>query len=240
MFKVLKQFESVELSHIWQVKPSTIGTIYFNSPDDSVAGVQNRVGVFFFLAMNQAFINLSALELFIRERVIFKHENVSGFYRCSTYYCLKIICDLLPIRALPLIVFSVIVYWMLDLSSDAGKFFFFLLTLYCTTITACAICFAFSATFETFAIANIATAMSFVIMMLFSGMLVKLDSIGNWLEWVKYLSLMRYCLAALIINEFKGLELQKNGTSEKALAERFTYKSKRLTMKRIGINGSIS
>ncbi|CAD5118398.1 DgyrCDS7102 [Dimorphilus gyrociliatus] len=192
-----------------------IGAIYFNIPRDSDKGVRNSVGAFFFFAMNQSFGSLSALELFIKERVIFRHENVSGFYRCSSYYLSKITCDLLPIRIVPLLVFCVITYWMLDFQHDAGKFFFFFLTLYCTTTCACAIAFVYSATFESFAIANLSTTMTFVVMMLFSGIMVDLGSIGDWLEWMKYFSLMRYCIAGLAINELKGLDFydtHANGT----------------------------
>ncbi|CAD5118397.1 DgyrCDS7101 [Dimorphilus gyrociliatus] len=187
-----------------------IGAIFFDLPKDEVKGVQNRVGAFFFFVMTQAFINFSAIEIFIRERVIFQHENVSGFYRTSSYFLSKVFCDLLPLRALPLIVFALIVYYMLGLEDTAGKFFFFLLTLYLTSVSCCAICLAMSATFETLAIANIATSLIFVIMTLFSGMLANIESIADWLEWLKYFSLMRFCLQGLLINEFEGQYYTKN------------------------------
>ncbi|XP_068750941.1 broad substrate specificity ATP-binding cassette transporter ABCG2-like [Montipora capricornis] len=71
-----------------------------------------RVGVFFFLVMNTVFVNLSAVELFIKERPTFIHESASGYYRISVYFLAKIFCDLIPIRLLPASIFSVIVYFM--------------------------------------------------------------------------------------------------------------------------------
>ena len=45
-----------------------------------------------------------------------RHENVSGFYRVSAYFFSKIICDVIPMRLIPVILFSSITYFML------GKF----------------------------------------------------------------------------------------------------------------------
>ena len=48
-----------------------VGLIYRDVPDDYIGGIRNRTGAFFFIVMNQVFGNLSAVELFIKERVIF-------------------------------------------------------------------------------------------------------------------------------------------------------------------------
>lgn len=63
--------------------------------------------------MNQVFGNLSAVELFIKERVIFIHENANGFYRISSYFTAKVFCDLLPMRLIPTVLFCAIVYFMI-------------------------------------------------------------------------------------------------------------------------------
>ncbi|MEQ2275863.1 hypothetical protein XENORESO_009874, partial [Xenotaenia resolanae] len=41
---------------------------------------------------------------------------------------------------------------------------------------------------------------------IFSGLLVNLPSIVDWLAWLKYFSIPRYGFAALKINEFVGLK----------------------------------
>ena len=45
----------------------------------------------------------------------FRHENSSGYYRVSAYFLAKIICDVLPLRVLPTIVFAAISYWMIGM-----------------------------------------------------------------------------------------------------------------------------
>ena len=43
----------------------------------------------------------------------FRHETASGFYQVSAYFLSKIFCALIPAQLIPLIVFSVIIYFMI-------------------------------------------------------------------------------------------------------------------------------
>ncbi|XP_046345646.1 broad substrate specificity ATP-binding cassette transporter ABCG2-like isoform X1 [Haliotis rufescens] len=192
-----------------------VGAIYYDVEDTATGGIQNRVGAFFFIIMNQVFGNLSAVELFIKERAIFMHENVSGFYRVSSYFLAKVFCDVIPMRLVPVAAFSAIVYWMIGLRNAAGYFFYFLLDLFLTSLAASGLAFAISASVRIFAIANLLIALCYVFMMLFSGLLVKITSIVEWLQWLKWFSIFRYSLDALSINELAGevyCDAGSNGT----------------------------
>ena len=50
-----------------------------------------------------------------------RHESASGFYRVSTYFLAKVFCDIIPMRAVPLCVYSVIIYFMAG-KNDAVDF----------------------------------------------------------------------------------------------------------------------
>ncbi|XP_033741263.1 broad substrate specificity ATP-binding cassette transporter ABCG2-like isoform X2 [Pecten maximus] len=191
-----------------------VGAIYWQIDDDCTSGIQNRVGVFFFVVMNQVFGNLSAVELFIKERAIFMHENVSGFYRVSSYFCSKIFCDVVPMRLIPVSIFAVITYFMIGLQVDVGKFFLYLLSLFLVTLSASGFAFFFSASVRIFAVANLCIALCYVFMMVFGGLLVNLDSIADWLEWIKWFSIFRYGLNALLVNELKDLNLYNKTTGQ--------------------------
>jgi len=41
-----------------------------------------------------------------------RHENISGFYRVSSYFLAKLFCDVLPNRSVPVLGFGIITYWM--------------------------------------------------------------------------------------------------------------------------------
>ncbi|XP_038060930.1 broad substrate specificity ATP-binding cassette transporter ABCG2-like isoform X2 [Patiria miniata] len=182
-----------------------VGGLYFQL-DLSTAGIQNRVGAFFFLIMNMVFSNLSAVELFIKERVIFVHESASGFYRCSAYFFAKVFCDLLPMRIIPTLIFCAITYWMIGLKAEVDAFFFFALTMILTTVTACALSFAISSSVSIMAIATLFVAVCYIFMMIFSGLLLNIETLPEWLQWLQYVSIFRYSLNALSVNELRGLE----------------------------------
>jgi len=181
-----------------------IGLIYFQS-DYSLAGLQNRAGCFFFLATSQVMSNLSALEVFIRNRQFYRHESASGYYRASVYFFAQVLADLIPNRIIPNFMFSCIIYFMIGFKQDAGNFFFFVLTLFSTAISASSIAFLVSASVELFAVANVLVSLPYIFMMLFSGFLANIESILPWLAWIKYFSILRYGINALTVNEMTGL-----------------------------------
>jgi len=123
-----------------------IGLIYLNIDRTTDAGVKNRNGAIFFIVTNEIYESLSALDLFIKERILFVHERVSGYYYVLTYFLSKITCDILSVRTIPTIIFSIIVYFMMGFQRSAEKFFIFCFGLWLTSICASSLCFSISAT----------------------------------------------------------------------------------------------
>uniref|UniRef100_H2Z7L7 ABC transporter domain-containing protein n=1 Tax=Ciona savignyi TaxID=51511 RepID=H2Z7L7_CIOSA len=189
-----------------------IGLIYFQSDTSFKSGIQNRAGCFFFLVMTQVMSNLSALELFINNRAHFIHESASGYYRVSVYFIAQIIADLIPNRLIPNTFFSVIIYFMIGFQMQVEKFFFFLFALVLTAVCASSMAFLVSASVRVFAIANAVVALPYILMMLFGGFLVNIGTLLDWLEWVKYVSIFRYGINALTVNEMSGLVFIDNSS----------------------------
>jgi len=132
-----------------------VGLIYLKIDRSEDEGVKNRVGAIFFIVMNQVFSNLSAIELFLKERVLFIHENAGGYYHVSTYFIAKLMCDLVPVRIIPSVLFSIIVYFMIGFQQLAEKFFIFLFCIFMSTLSGCALCFFASASVEVFGKSNV-------------------------------------------------------------------------------------
>ncbi|NXK81979.1 ABCG2 protein, partial [Amazona guildingii] len=184
-----------------------IGAIFFGLKEDST-GLQNRVGAMFFLTTNQCFSSISAIELFVVEKKIFIHEYISGYYRISAYFISKLMADLIPMRTIPSIIFSCIIYFMLgkySLKPTVEAFFTMLFTLMMVSYTATSMALAIAAGESVDAVANLLMTITFVFMTIFSGLLVNLRSILSWLSWLKYFSIPRYGMTALQINELTGL-----------------------------------
>ncbi|XP_072858078.1 broad substrate specificity ATP-binding cassette transporter ABCG2 [Pogona vitticeps] len=189
-----------------------VGAIFFDAKDDA-SGMQNRVGAMFFMTTNQCFSSISAIELFIVERKIFIHEYISGYYRISAYYFSKLMADLIPMRTLPSIFFTCIVYFMIGLKPTAAAFFIMMFTLMMVSYTATAMALAIATGQSVVAVANLLMTISFVFMIIFSGLLVNLTTILSWLSWLQYFSIPRYGMTALQINEFVGLDFCCSNTT---------------------------
>eukprot|EP00731_Ephydatia_muelleri_P018504 Em0011g544a len=179
-----------------------VGTIYYQL-DDSKLGFQNRIGAFFFIITSNAFVNMSAVDLFIKQRAIFLHENASGYYRVSSFFIAKVVTDLIAARIIPLIVYCTIAYFMIGLEVEVKTFFIFLLTVCLASIASSSIAFAVSAGTSVTAIATMSIGLMYVMSMLFGGFLIALESLPEWLQWLKYASFFRYGTEALSINEMK-------------------------------------
>ncbi|XP_038639130.1 broad substrate specificity ATP-binding cassette transporter ABCG2-like [Scyliorhinus canicula] len=188
------------------------GLIYYQIPHTMPEALQNRIGAFFFIIINQVFGNLSAVEIFIQEKSLFLHEKASGYYRTSAYFLSKILADVIPNRIIPVLCFAAISYFMMGLKQDAAHFFLFCLTLSLTSLSAVSLAFLVSASVNTFAVANALIAIPYVFMMVFGGFLVNLNKMLQWLAWLKWISIFRYGLNALIINELKGQIFYMNST----------------------------
>ncbi|CAM4785821.1 unnamed protein product [Rotaria magnacalcarata] len=182
-----------------------IGLIYLNIDNTTTTGVKNRTGAIFFIIANQVFSNLSALEAFIKERPLFVHENASGYYHVLTYFLAKVLCDIIPLRTIPAIVFSIVSYFMMGLQRTAEKFFMFFFFIWLTSICASTLCFLVSATVRNFGVANLVAGLFYVLTLIFSGFLVEISSVVVFLRWIQYFSIFRYGINALSVNEFMGL-----------------------------------
>ncbi|XP_044275959.1 broad substrate specificity ATP-binding cassette transporter ABCG2-like [Varanus komodoensis] len=190
-----------------------VGTIFFDVKLDQ-SGIQNRVGSLFFIITNQCFSSVSAVELFIKDKKLFIHQYTSGYYQVSAYFLALLVGDLLPMRTMPAVIFSCISYWMIGYQVAAERFFFFMLTLVLVSYTSTSMALAISAGMEVVAVANLLITICFVFMMIFSGLLVNLPSVMGWLNWLKYLSIPRYGLTALEVNEFRDLHFCDRNTTQ--------------------------
>uniref|UniRef100_A0A671UQD1 ATP-binding cassette, sub-family G (WHITE), member 2a n=1 Tax=Sparus aurata TaxID=8175 RepID=A0A671UQD1_SPAAU len=185
-----------------------VGAIFFDlqSERSHLLLMVFRFGALFFITVNQCFSSMSSAELFITERKLFIHEYISGYYRVSVYFLSKILSDIITLRTIPALVFSCVAYFMIGLKPTAEAFFFFMFTVTLVAYTATSMALAISADQTVVAIATIFMTIACVFMMIFAGLLVNLPSVASWLAWLKYLSIPRYGISALLANEFTGLD----------------------------------
>ena len=181
-----------------------IGLIYFQLKLN-FAGLQNRAGAIFLMVTIQVFANQSAIMAFMKEKALFIHENANGYYRVSAYFLANLMIDLFPKRIAPILVGGTVMYFMVGFQREVGKYWIYILTTSVTTIAASGFPLLYGAMVNSFAVASLLTAVTFVTMMIFGGLLVNITTLPTWIQWIQYLSVFRLAVITLSINEFSGL-----------------------------------
>lgn len=182
------------------------GILYFNISND-ISGFQNRLGLFFFLLALFGFSTLTTLQLFAQERTIFVRERANGYYHLISYYCAKVIFDIIPLRVFPPIVLGIIVYPLAGLTTDDFAFLKFLLILVLFNLTAASTCLLIGVLIQDSGVANLVGCLVMLFSLLFAGLFLNPDSMPAGTKWFEYLSIFHYAYEALAVNEVKYLTL---------------------------------
>lgn len=167
--------------------------------------IQDRVGILFFFTINQTFSNLfGVLNSFTSEKVVVERERASRSYHISAFYFGKF-CAEIPFNFIGPLCFGTIVFWIVGLGNgDFGNFITFLCLLTAIGFCAIALGMIIASAAPTPDAANAIAPLFVVLMILFGGFYINIESLPDWLQWVQYLSLMRYAFEGLAVNEFTG------------------------------------
>lgn len=179
----------------------------FSGVTNDLAGFQNRMGAFYFSLSFFAFASFSSMDVFVKERHIFVRETGSKYYGAFPYFLTKMVSDLLVLRVIPVSAFAFIFYWMMGLKSEPEAFIIFWATLVLFNVCAGSISICISIVTPTVGQANLIAAVWFLIMLLFGGFLLNVDTMSEWYEWLKYASIFYYSFEILMTNELAGLVL---------------------------------
>ncbi|EAQ93123.1 hypothetical protein CHGG_01358 [Chaetomium globosum CBS 148.51] len=173
----------------------------------TIAGFQNRLGLFFFVLALFGFSTLTTLSVFSQERLLFVRERANGYYSPITYFAAKVLFDIVPLRIIPPILLGAIVYPMTGLVAEADKFLVFMLVLVLFNLAAAAICLFIGIVCKDGGVANLIGSLVMLFSLLFAGLLLNHDAIPPAALWLQWLSIFHYGFEALIVNEVTHLTL---------------------------------
>lgn len=128
------------------------------------------------------FSNLTALDLFIRERQIYVKEVNSGYYRPAPYFISRVLCDILPMRIIPTLAFSLITYYMIGFRTDGNHPAIFVMIVMLCTLASAGLCILISAVVSSYVVANLLCAVAYVLMLMVSGMLINEARLPVWVS----------------------------------------------------------
>lgn len=180
-------------------------SIFWNL-DEDLQGYHDRAGFLFFFAVNHFLsIIFGAILVFPQERPIFLRENQSKIYGVSTYYISKSIVET-PLVLINNVVYSAIIYYLIDLRGGAGHFFMFLFIFFVLAWMSHSMGYFLGSTFADLNTATIITQFTVIPFFLFSGFLINVKNMPVWLSWLQYFSPFRFAVEASMKNEFEGRE----------------------------------
>lgn len=173
------------------------GWLFYGLSTD-LRGIQNRLGLFFFLLALFGFSTLTSLTVFSSERLLFLRERANGYYAPITYFSAKVLFDILPLRLIPPIIMGVIIYPMSGLLPQWPIFLKFILIIVLFNLAAAAICLTIGILFKQEAVANLIGSLVMLFSLLFAGLLLNLNrdpkstsTSTSWLQIVSLASLRR-------------------------------------------------
>jgi len=183
-----------------------IGTVFLDIGTNQ-AGQKKRLPVLFFVCINQGvFSALILINSFPSERLIVLRERASGAYYVSAYYVAKMLAEVAVQLAFPLL-FSCIVYWLVGLQADAGKFFIFVCFMELCSLAATSLALMISTFCRTITLSITVLPLILELCRLYGGGYLPPSRLPAYFSWLDALSFVKYSYTGIALNELEGLEL---------------------------------
>ncbi|KAM0788368.1 hypothetical protein ACM66B_001508 [Microbotryomycetes sp. NB124-2] len=179
----------------------------FRNLTSDIPGFQNRMGFGFFVLSLFGFSCLTTLNAFSSERLLFTRERANGYYSPFTYFCAKLLFDIVPLRVIPPFVFVAIVYAPIGLVATVESFWSFVLVLVTFNLTASSVVLFLSVVIQDLGIANLAGSLLMLFNLLFAGLLINREKLPSYLQWLETFSFFHAAFEAFLVNEVRYLQL---------------------------------
>jgi ABC-type multidrug transport system ATPase subunit/ABC-type multidrug transport system permease subunit len=186
-----------------------LGLIYSNKAH-STNIVQDKLGVLFYIAINQAFSgSASILSIFPNEKKILIKELNSNAYKLSIYYITKLLAEL-PFILISPIIFGIINYWTVGLYPNVFHFYLFICLLILESIASMGLGLIVSSFSSTVEIATASAPSVLIIFFLFAGLFINIKDLPRGTRWFTNVSYIKWAFEGLTINEFKNRTFKCN------------------------------
>eukprot|EP01060_Flectonema_neradi_P039917 TRINITY_DN8957_c0_g1_i1.p1 TRINITY_DN8957_c0_g1~~TRINITY_DN8957_c0_g1_i1.p1 ORF type:complete len:651 (+),score=116.24 TRINITY_DN8957_c0_g1_i1:2175-4127(+) len=188
-----------------------IGAIFYNQ-GYSPRGVKGIQGALFFMMVNQSMLPMmGVLHTFPLEMGLIMRENQASLYSIKSYFTAKSLVEF-PFMVLFPFIFISIAYFLIGFRDTAGAFFTLQLIIILTSICAQSWGLFISSCASSIHMAQLLGPLILLPMMLTAGFFV--DSVPVWLDWLRYVSFIRWAFEAAIVNEFEDVYIGCEGSNE--------------------------
>ncbi|XP_065081724.1 ATP-binding cassette subfamily G member 4-like isoform X2 [Ochlerotatus camptorhynchus] len=192
------------VSHV--VVGAIIGMIYYDIGNDA-AKIMSNAGCIFFTTMFTMFTAMMPTILtFPTEMAVFVREHLNYWYSLKSFYFAKTVADL-PFQVLFTSVYVIVVYYLTSQPMEPKRAGMFVLICILTSLVAQSLGLLIGAgmSVETGVFLG---PVSTIPIILFSGFFVNFDVIPKYLQWLTYVSYVRYGFEGAMVSVY-GMDREK-------------------------------
>jgi ABC-type multidrug transport system ATPase subunit len=192
------------------------GSLFYNAPNNS-AGLFIKSGALFFALLFNSLLSMSEVtDSFTGRPILAKHKSFALYHPAA--FCIAQIAADIPVLLFQVSTFSIILYFMVGLRSDAGAFFTFWVIVFTTTMVMTALFRSIGAAFSTFDGASKVSGFMISALIMYTGYMIRKPQMHPWFVWIYWIDPLAYGFSAILANEFKdavlpcvGVNLVPNG-----------------------------
>ncbi|KAF9531189.1 ABC-2 type transporter-domain-containing protein [Crepidotus variabilis] len=189
---------------VYAFQATILGTMFLKLPV-TTTGFFPRGGVMFFSTFAPAlFTSAEIPALFFQRPIVHRHQKAALYHPMIEALALTIVD--IPFTLATLTVFTIIIYFVVQLQQTAAQFFIFFLFVITDTIAMKAFFRTLAAAFSDPAPAQAIGGVCILVLALYTGYQIPRPSMIGALRWLSYINPITYSFEAIITNEFHTID----------------------------------